>query len=601
MKIKNIIIFCSAIIIIFFSISCVTLYGKQKFTITVSSTPSSSYKITNKKGVQFAQGNTPAQVDLKPGKVFSKEKYRITYSACGYDTVSKKIKEPVNPLFYANIFVGLIWAVPIDLFSGNFWKIKEKEYSKKLPLNLHEHYKCILKYSDNNTEKYDVLLKIKQMPNCEQLFGSEVQFFYLYVKELQLFKSPEFVGYVINLKEKGLFDETLYSILDTEAYNSARKSLKISDFTFYLTYFQDGTFSSEAQYNYDVLEKINKIEIVEELQNYVKTISSLELQGVAYERIELLCFERAEKKHTISAYSEFISLYPKSQYVADAYKSIDEIIWQSTKNKNTIVAFSQYITKYPDSKYLNEAIQLRENLRWRDVLEKNTIAAYSDFITKYPESNYTKLALYKIDYLKYRNLLKTMSLHDFVKQYPDNSFTSLSYAYLLRTEILTKTNNLNADEIIVLGVATNVGVDWGAGVFFDMQRRFFIPEKIQNELKLISQDLKSEFSFTLSHTYYNLDILVGEYIIFSCQRISENCYKVTDLKVLDDFQYSDYLYWISKLNDCNSAINLLSLGFSKDMREGVNCYFGAVMSIYSSIAERKLNEFHEIQNSELLK
>jgi len=78
-------------------------------------------------------------------------------------------------------------------------------------------------------------------------------------------------------------------------------------------------------------------------------------------------WEKASKVNTISAYQEFISKHPESEYNPQARKRIEEIEYEKAKQEDTINGYGNFLKKYPKT---NFAQQIRERIRELTILDE---------------------------------------------------------------------------------------------------------------------------------------------------------------------------------------------------------------------------------------
>lgn len=106
--------------------SCASIVTRSTYPLTINSTPSGArIVITNKKGFEIFQGNTPAVVRLKAGDgFFSKAEYLLKLSSPGYEDRIMPITFSLDGWYFGNIlFGGIIGMLIVDPATGAMWKI----------------------------------------------------------------------------------------------------------------------------------------------------------------------------------------------------------------------------------------------------------------------------------------------------------------------------------------------------------------------------------------------------------------------------------------------------------------------------------------------
>jgi hypothetical protein len=106
---------------------CCTIFSKSKYPLMVNSDPDGAQlTITDKKGVEVYNGNTPASLELKAGGgFFSGAKYSLRFSSPGYADYSVTVSSKLKGLYFANLFVGWLGLI-VDPATGAMWKLDKK-------------------------------------------------------------------------------------------------------------------------------------------------------------------------------------------------------------------------------------------------------------------------------------------------------------------------------------------------------------------------------------------------------------------------------------------------------------------------------------------
>ncbi|WP_103070566.1 peptidase associated/transthyretin-like domain-containing protein [Aquimarina sediminis] len=114
---------------ILFATSCASIVSKSNYPISINSTPSEArIIITDKKGVEVYQGNTPATLQLKAGNgFFSKAKYKVKFEKDGYDVKTVAVQFKLDGWYFGNIlFGGIIGFLIVDPATGAMYKLDTK-------------------------------------------------------------------------------------------------------------------------------------------------------------------------------------------------------------------------------------------------------------------------------------------------------------------------------------------------------------------------------------------------------------------------------------------------------------------------------------------
>ena len=114
---------------------CASIVSKSTYSLSVACNPvDTRLSITDKKGTEIYQGNTPASVKLKAGsKFFSRAEYQVKLSSPGYDDKVIPVQFKVDGWYWGNIlFGGLIGMLIVDPATGAMYKIDTENISETL-------------------------------------------------------------------------------------------------------------------------------------------------------------------------------------------------------------------------------------------------------------------------------------------------------------------------------------------------------------------------------------------------------------------------------------------------------------------------------------
>lgn len=111
------------------------------------------------------------------------------------------------------------------------------------------------------------------------------------------------------------------------------------------------------------------------------------------------------KAGTISAFQNFISKYPNSEYVSSAKSRIEDYsLWQKAKEQNTITAYNYYLSQSSILAYKNDAedaiTTIQSEIEWNNCKTSNDEDKINSFIKNNPSSKYVNQAKYRLNILK---------------------------------------------------------------------------------------------------------------------------------------------------------------------------------------------------------
>lgn len=120
---------------ILFATSCASIVSKSSYPISINSTPSEAkITITDKKGIEFYSGNTPATLKLKASSgFFSKARYQVKFEKVGYDTKTVPVEFKLDGWYFGNIlFGGLLGLLIVDPATGAMYKLDTEALNEAL-------------------------------------------------------------------------------------------------------------------------------------------------------------------------------------------------------------------------------------------------------------------------------------------------------------------------------------------------------------------------------------------------------------------------------------------------------------------------------------
>ena len=169
------------------------------------------------------------------------------------------------------------------------------------------------------------------------------------------------------------------------------------------------------------------------LKNYAKQRNQ---ELAERQRMEKSNYEKACQKNTLAAYNEYLSMYPKGNYVQDVRKRIAEIerkneqeLYDYAAKVETAQAYEAYLKKYPNGRFAQEARGRLEDMElWKKAKSANTIAAYRNYLSTSKNKSFVQLANDAITDLESKdawNVIKQSSsksvIENFIQKYPKSS------------------------------------------------------------------------------------------------------------------------------------------------------------------------------------
>jgi len=110
-------------------------------------------------------------------------------------------------------------------------------------------------------------------------------------------------------------------------------------------------------------------------------------------------WEKAETANTITAYEEFLKLYPEGEFVDKAHSRIESIYFDEASAANTIASYEDFLKLYPEGEFADSAHSQIEAIYFDQAKAANSIEAYKDFLERYPKGEFAdsvRLLLEKI-------------------------------------------------------------------------------------------------------------------------------------------------------------------------------------------------------------
>jgi len=169
------------------------------------------------------------------------------------------------------------------------------------------------------------------------------------------------------------------------------------------------------------------------LKNYAKQRNQ---ELAERQRMEKSNYEKACKEGTLTAYNEYLSMYPKGKYVQDVRSRVAEIekkneqdMYDYAAKVETVQAYEAYLKKYPNGRYAQEAKGRLEDMElWKKAKSTNTIAAYHNYLNTSKNKSFSTLANEAITDLESKNAWEAIrysssksEIETFILKYPKSS------------------------------------------------------------------------------------------------------------------------------------------------------------------------------------
>ena len=114
---------------------CATIVSSTSYPVYIRAEPKkSTVVITDRKGVEVFNGQSPATVNLKSGAgYFKKAEYQVKISSPGYSEKIVPIYFRLNGWYFGNIiFGGFIGMLIVDPATGAMWRITDPLINESL-------------------------------------------------------------------------------------------------------------------------------------------------------------------------------------------------------------------------------------------------------------------------------------------------------------------------------------------------------------------------------------------------------------------------------------------------------------------------------------
>jgi hypothetical protein len=98
-------------------------------------------------------------------------------------------------------------------------------------------------------------------------------------------------------------------------------------------------------------------------------------------------WENTVSKNSITAYEDYLKLYPQGKFADEAKSRIETIYFEKAEAANTIRAYEEFLKRYSEGQSADSARSKIEAIYFEQAKSVNSIEAYEDFLERYPEGN----------------------------------------------------------------------------------------------------------------------------------------------------------------------------------------------------------------------
>ena len=168
-------------------------------------------------------------------------------------------------------------------------------------------------------------------------------------------------------------------------------------------------------------------------RNFLSEYPSSEFSREASQRLETLRLQEAQATDNAAVIQRFVTDYPNNRHCADLQLRRDEILYREAKSQGTTHALETYIRMNPSSRYLPDATKSLEALRLEQATKAGTEIALSTFIASASDENLVATARQRLkdlqekrersDYEKAKKDETGFALDEFVLRQPQSRFS----------------------------------------------------------------------------------------------------------------------------------------------------------------------------------
>ena len=139
-------------------------------------------------------------------------------------------------------------------------------------------------------------------------------------------------------------------------------------------------------------------------EDFLSRHPSSEFFAEAQSRLLQLYLEKARAEDNVEAYEAFLSRYPSSEFSAEAQSRLLQLYWEKARAEDNVEAYEAFLSRYPSSDFSSEAklrlTQLYIQKDWDKALTEDNIKAYLDFLDRYPSSEFSAEARSRLELLR---------------------------------------------------------------------------------------------------------------------------------------------------------------------------------------------------------
>lgn len=147
-------------------------------------------------------------------------------------------------------------------------------------------------------------------------------------------------------------------------------------------------------------EAAQQADTVSAYENYLSRHPGSDFGRAAGEKVEVLRWEAATKANTVEALNSFLQSHGYGPHNGLARNQLMELEWQAAVGAKSIVSLDKFLKDHPSSKRTNEASLLIDDLQWQAAAATNTLDSYEHYIYLSPRRKHWVEAQNKIGLIK---------------------------------------------------------------------------------------------------------------------------------------------------------------------------------------------------------
>lgn len=168
-------------------------------------------------------------------------------------------------------------------------------------------------------------------------------------------------------------------------------------------------------------------------QRYINYINDARIDSLR-QLISSTYFEGALKEKTVEGFQTFIKNHTWAKEVPLAVHLRDSIAFEIAKEGNTSTAYAEFLSSYPTSDFLESATALLMNVQYAETTAPKTLESYILFLEVFPDNNNrnkAETAIYEIE-TKPNTIA---SLEHFLETYPTNHWVNSAWERLYQLNV----------------------------------------------------------------------------------------------------------------------------------------------------------------------